>query len=145
MNVCEQIDDYIADQAQPKREDLRTLHQIMLKISPHCRLWYLDGKNAEGKVISNPSIGYGFQWLKYANGETKEFYQIGISANSSGISIYVMGLDNKMYLSQTYGGRLGKVTITGYCVKFRSLKDLDLSIVEEMVANHMSEGPAHGS
>jgi hypothetical protein len=141
MSVEEQIDNYIASQTQPsKREELRTLHQAVLSASPNCKLWFLDGKNADGKIVSNPNIGYGSQSTKYANGEVREFYRIGVSANSTGISIYVMGLTDKRYLSETYGNRIGKAKVTGYCVKFRTLRDVDLNTIEEMVANHVREG-----
>lgn len=145
MNVQEQIDNYIADQVPSKREDLQILHEILLRISPNCKRWYLDGRDAEGKVVSNPNIGYGTQSLKYANGETKEFYRVGISANTTGISVYIVGVDDKKYLSKTYGKRLGKATITGYCVRFRHLRDVNLNIIEEMVTSHMGEGAARGS
>ena len=132
-----QIDSYIAGQPQAKREDLQTLHRAILKASPNCRLWFLDGRNEEGKVVSNPSIGYGVQARQYADGETSEFYQVGLSANTTGISIYIMGLDDKKYLSDTYGHALGKAKITGYCVKFRRLADVSLAVIDQMVANHL--------
>jgi hypothetical protein len=145
MNVQEQIDKYIADQPQSKRDELLALHQTMLRISPTCKLWYLDGRNAEGKIVSNPNIGYGLQSRKYASGETREFYRVGVSANSTGISLYFMGLEDKKYLSETYGKRLGKAKITGYCVKFRNTKDVNIDVLEEIIANHMGGGSARGS
>jgi hypothetical protein len=145
MDVKEQIDSYIGEQLPSKREELQTLHQMMLRIAPGCKLWYLDGRNADGKVVSNPNIGYGSLSKISAGGETREFYQTGLSANTSGISVYIMGLDNKKYLIEAYGQRLGKAKITGYCVKFRSLNDMDLDVIEEMVTNHMSAGSARGS
>jgi hypothetical protein len=142
MDVQTQIDNYIADQTQPKREELQILHRLILKESPNCRLWFFDGRDDQGKVVSNPSIGFGVQARRYASGEVREFYQIGISANTTGISIYVMGLSDKNHLSRTYGQALGKAKITGYCVKFRNLKDVNLGVVEQMVANHLREGAA---
>ncbi|HLZ74724.1 hypothetical protein [Phenylobacterium sp.] len=142
MNVQAQIDAYISGQPQAKSEDLRELHRLVLEISPDSKLWFLDGRNGEGKVVSNPNIGYGSQKIEYAGGETREFYRVGLSGNSTGISIYIIGLEDKTYLSRTYGGRLGKASITGYCVKFRRIKDIDVGVVEEMVANHMGKGRA---
>jgi hypothetical protein len=139
MDVQAQIENYIAGQAQPKRDDLQTLHRMALAASPNCRLWFLDGRNDAGKVVTNPNIGYGVQAKRYANGEVKEFYRVGLSANTSGISIYVMGLSDKKHLSQTYGQTLGKAKITGYCVSFRSLKDVNLGVIERMVADHLSK------
>ena len=133
MNTQEQIRAHIAAQPEQKRDDLQALHQRILRMSPKCKLWFLDGKNEEGKVVSNPNIGYGHQSLKYAGGKSREFYQIGLSSNTTGISVYVIGLDDKNYLAQTYGKRLGKATVTGYCIKFRALKDVNIDVLEEAI------------
>jgi hypothetical protein len=93
-------------------------------------LWFLDGRNESGRIVSNPSVGYGLQLIKYANGSTKEFYQIGISANTTGISIYILGKRDKSYLVQKYGHDLGKARITGYCIKFKRLSDVNTGILE---------------
>src|SRR5688572_26129176 len=98
MSIQEQITDYINSQPEPKRADIETLHKNMLQLMPKCKLWFLDGKDGKGKVVTNPQIGYGLQTIKYADGKTKEFYQIGISTNTTGISVYVMGIEDKKYL-----------------------------------------------
>lgn len=135
MDVRELIDGYIDGQPPAKRDELRDLDRRILAISPDAELWFLDGRNAEGKVVSNPNIGYGAQTLGYANGESRPFYKIGLSANTSGLSLYVMGLEDKTYLSKTYGTRLGKAKVTGYCISFRSVKDVDVGVLEEVVAD----------
>ncbi len=98
----------------------------MLQALPKCKLWFFDGKDDKGKIVTNPQIGYGLQTIKYADGKTKEFYQIGISANTTGISVYVMGIEDKKYLPETYGKTIGKASVTGYCIKFKTLKDINL-------------------
>jgi hypothetical protein len=133
MTVQEQIKKYISSQPQPKQSDMQALHQIMLEIMPACKLWFLDGKNAEGKIVSNPNIGYGLYSIKYADGKTKDFYQIGLSANTTGISVYVMGIKDKSYLAQTYGKKLGKASVSGYCIKFKTLKDINLDVLKAAI------------
>lgn len=133
MNVHKQIKDYIAAQPEPKRSDLQDLHRIILGLMPDCKLWFLDGKDERGYTVSNPSIGYGFQTIKHANGKTREFYQIGISANTTGISVYLMGLKDKKYLAETFGKKLGKASVTGYCIKFRTLKNIDVNTLEAAI------------
>lgn len=145
MRVREQIDRYISDQSPAKREELRDLHRRILEISPGAKLWFLDGRNDNGKVVSNPNIGYGSETLSYAAGDSREFYKIGLSANTSGISVYVMGLKDKKYLSETYGSRLGKAKITGYCIRFRSVRDVDLGVLEEVVADALGPRSAGAS
>ncbi len=133
MNVEGQIKEYIASQPEPKRSDMQELHRAILKLMPACKLWFLDGKDEKGKIVSNPNIGYGLQTLKYADGKTREFYQIGLSANTTGISIYIIGLEDKTYLAQTYGKKLGKASVTGYCIKFKTLKDINIDILGEAI------------
>lgn len=133
MNVREQINEYIADQPAAKRDDMLALHESILQMKPKCKLWFLDGKNAEGKVVSNPNIGYGSYTIKYADGTFREFYQIGLSANKTGISVYIMGIEDKTYLPETYGNTIGKASITGYCIRFRTLKDIDVKVLEDAI------------
>ncbi len=135
MSVREQIDRYINDQSLAKREDLRELDRRILQSSPEAQLWFLDGRNSDGKVVSNPSIGYGQTTLSYASGDTRAFYRIGLSANTSGITLYVMGLKDRKHLAETYGPRIGKAKITGYCISFKSTKDVDLGVVDELVSD----------
>jgi len=133
MNIQEQIKKYIASQPEPKRDDMQALQRMILQIKPACKLWFLNGKNSENKTVSNPNIGYGFYTIKYADGTTREFYQIGLSANTTGISVYIMGIDDKAYLAKTYGKKLGKASVTGYCIKFKTLKDINMETLEAAV------------
>jgi len=133
MNVKEQIQTYIDSQPEPKRSDMKTLHRSILRLMPRCKLWFLDGKDSEGKTVSNPNIGYGLQAMKYADGTTREFYQIGLSPNKTGISVYILGIDDKKYLAQTYGKDLGKASVTGYCIRFKTLTDINTEVLEAAI------------
>lgn len=133
MNVTDQIKEYIGSQPQSKRVDMDSLHKFILQILPDTILRFDDGKNSEGKIVTNPTVGYGNYTIKYANGTTRDFFQIGISANTTGISIYILGIADKTYLSQTYGNQLGKASVTGYCIKFRKLQDINLSTLEAAI------------
>ena len=133
MNVQKQIKEYITSQPEPKRSEMQELHQHILQVMPKCKLWFLDGKDSKGKTVSNPNMGYGSYNIKYADGTTREFYQIGLSANTSGISVYVMGIEDKTYLVRTYGKKLGKASVTGYCIKFKTLKDINIDILEQAI------------
>jgi hypothetical protein len=133
MNVHTQISDYLAAQPERKRADLQALHSMMLRVMPDGRLWFLDGKDESGRTVSNPNIGYGLLTITYADGRTREFYQIGLSANAAGFSVYIMGLDDKTYLAETYGGELGKASVTGYCIKFSALRNISLDVLEAAI------------
>lgn len=139
MTVNSQIKNYISDQPEVKRKDLEELHSFIKGLMPKAKLSFLDGKNSAGKVVSNPNIGYGNYTIKYADGSTRDFYQIGLSANTSGISVYIMGLKDKTYLSKTYGKTLGKASVTGYCIKFKTLKDINTDTLKEAILYGVKE------
>lgn len=133
MKVKDQIKKYFTTQPEPKRGDLQALHQLILGVLPNCKLWFLDGEDDKGKTVTNPNIGYGLQTIKYTDGKTREFYQIGISPNTTGISVYIIGIKDKAHLAKTYGKKIGKASVTGYCIKFKALKEINLDILEEAI------------
>jgi len=145
MNVQKQIKDYIASQPEPKRSDMQQLHDTIQQVMPACRLWFLDGKNDEGKTVSNPNIGYGLRTMKYADGTSREFYQIGLSANKTGISVYILGIEDKNYLSQTYGKELGKASVTGYCIRFKTLEEINIDVLEAAIRFGFENGQEKAS
>jgi hypothetical protein len=134
MNVKDQIKNYIDSQPEPKRGDMEELHRIIQEVMPGCKLWFLDGKDSEGKTVSNPNIGYGSRDHKYADGTVSEFYQIGLSANKTGISIYILGIEDKKYLAERFGKELGKASVTGYCIRFKTLKDINVDVLETAIS-----------
>lgn len=144
MTVEDQIEAYIASQAEAKRRDMLALHGMILHVMPDCRLWFLDGRNGDGKIISNPNIGYGFQAIRYADGKTRDFYQIGMSANTSGISVYILGIADKTYLARTYGATLGKASISGYCIKFKALNDIDTDVLAAAIIYGLEQSAPTG-
>jgi hypothetical protein len=133
MNSQEQINEYIATQPEPKRSEMQQLHHLILGLIPTGKLWFLDGKDEKGKTVSNPNIGYGSHTIQYANGNTREFYQVGISANTTGISVYIMGVNDKKYLAQRFGQQLGKASVTGYCIKFKTLADIQIDALKAAI------------
>lgn len=112
---------------------MQALHRIILEVMPACKLWFLDGKNSDGKTVSNPNIGYGLRTIDYADGKNRAFYQIGLSANTTGLSVYILGIEDKKYLAQTYGEKLGKASVTGYCVKFKALKNIKIDTLKAAI------------
>lgn len=139
MDTKKQISEFIASQPAPKNEELQLLHQRILKLLPKCKLWFLDGRDDKGKLVTNPNIGYGFQVMKLAQGKTREFYQIGISPNTAGISVYILGLKDKNHLAKSYGKKIGKASVTGYCIKFKSVEDIKLEVLDAAIKDGVKQ------
>lgn len=116
MGVQDQIEAYFLSQSEPKRDDIQALHSFILQIMPECKLWFSNGKNEEGKVVANPTIGYGSYTINYASKPSKEYFQIGLLGNSTGISVHILGIKDKLYLPKMIGTTIGKASVTGYCI-----------------------------
>ncbi len=138
MDTPERVEEYLASQPDLKQTDLRALHAHMLSEFAGCRLWFNDGRNEAGKVVANPNIGYGAHTITYADGTSREFYRIGLSANTTGISVYVLGLDDKTYLRRTYGASIGKASVTGYCIKLKRLSDINVEVLHAAIRHGMT-------
>lgn len=124
---------YLASLPGRKQQDMRALHDAILDGHPGCRLWFSDGRDDSGKVVSNPSIGYGCLTKRYADGISKDSFRVGISSNAAGLSVYIMGLDDRTYLPQKYATLLGKAKVTGYCIKFKTLEDIHFGKLMEAI------------
>ena len=138
MDISERVEAYLTTQPEPKQTDLRKLHAHMLAEFPECRLWFNGGTNENGKVVANPNIGYGVHTIAYADGSSREFFRIGLSANTTGISVYVLGLDDKTYLARTYGSSIGKASVTGYCIKFKRLSAINADTLQAAIRHGMT-------
>jgi hypothetical protein len=53
-----------------------------------------------------------------------------------------MGLDDKTHLSRTYGGDIGKASVTGYCIKFSALRNIDLAVLEAAIRDGIAQTSA---
>lgn len=120
---------HIASLPESKSSELFILYQRISALFKNDQLWFDDGKNSDGKVVTNPTIGFGNLQLETVKGKTKDVFQVGLSAHSTGISVYIIGLKDKTLLNQFIGNKLGKAKITGYCINFKSLKDIDLEVL----------------
>ena len=131
----ESVDAYLGSHPEPKRTDLYSLHERFTRLFPGSPVSYFDGLDDTGKVVANPTLGYGTQTVEYASGSSKEVFKLGLSANKTGISIYVMGIKDKALLKSLFQDRLGKAKVTGYCIRFGKLADIDVDTLMNVIAN----------
>ncbi|MBU3677819.1 MAG: DUF1801 domain-containing protein, partial [Chitinophagaceae bacterium] len=114
--VNDSIQGYLNQVKPLVSSDLQVLHASICKAVPGVQLRFFDGLNDVGKVVANPTIGYGSCTLHHAKGATKETFRVGLSANTKGLSVYVLGLCDKQFLKKSLQAQFGKATITGYCI-----------------------------
>jgi len=133
--LAESVDAYLGSHPEPKRTDLCCLHEKFKSLFPGQPVSYFDGLDDNGKVVANPTLGYGSHTHKSANGASKKVFKLGLSANKTGISIYVMGIADKMLLQSMFQDRLGKAKVTRYCIRFGKLADIDVNLLMDVIAN----------
>ncbi len=127
------IEAHFALLPSPKKEELCALYEIISEEMKSEPISFFDGKNENGKTIANPTIGFGETMLQYANGKKREIFRIGICATASGLSIHILGITDKTFLKNFLGDRLGKVKITGYCIQFKKMKDIDREVLKSLL------------
>jgi hypothetical protein len=49
-----------------------------------------------------------------------------------------MGIENKNFLKESVGSRLGKAKISGYCISFKSLNEINLDVLDETILHVIS-------
>ncbi len=104
----------------------------MLEIAPDTRLWFLDGKDDSGKIVFNPNIGYGAGHPAARTARAWSSIASAFERQHDG-NIDLRHVNDWKYLAQTFGPTLGKASVTGYCIKFKSLADLDSAVLEDLL------------
>ena len=133
MDIKTEIKEYIDSQPEPKKVEMQELHNLMLQLMPKCKQWFFDGKNEAGKQVAHPTIGYGNYTITYKDGSTRAFFRIGLLATPTGLAVHIMGLDDKKFLTDTYGKTIGKAKVGSYGITFKSIKDIDIAILKNAI------------
>lgn len=118
MKDFNELEYYFGSISTERKKHLIKTFNFLCQLLPSSLIRFNDGKNSEGKIVSNPSIGFGSFEQRYATNETKEFPQITLSATQKGISIHLLGVRGKLDLKSIVED-LGTSDITGYCIRFK--------------------------
>lgn len=140
MSNSQSIQSFLHSLPAPKAAILQALHQAIQEKFPQKEISFLDGKDESGKIVSNPNIGYGSQLIQYKDGSSRPFYQVGITATSKGISVYLLSIKDKNYLKANYAARIGKANMAGYCIQFKALTDIDQTVLFVAIAYAFEQG-----
>ena len=123
----QKVEDFIASvEPEAKREDARTLLALFKRIT------------GEEPMMWGPSIiGFGTYHFKYESGREGDWMRAGFSPRKAKHSLYLMG----RYCDEETGkriddllGRLGKHKTGASCVYVNKLADIDLSVLEQVIA-----------
>ena len=124
-------DDYIDTLEEPRRGEVRALHELIRATAP----------DLEPHVASG-MLGYGPFHYRYASGREGDASLIALASRKQYISLYVLCADEAGYLAERYADRLGKASIGKSCVRFKRTEDVDRGALAELIAEARRIGPA---
>ena len=84
------------------------------------------------KSLQIPTLDMDFKLKDMLTGQPKTFIKLVLVETLPEFP-YIMGMEDKKYLPETYGKKIGKANVTGYCIKFKALKDINIDILEEAI------------
>ncbi len=107
-----------------RRADCQTVAKLMQKAT------------GEKAVIWGSSIvGFGRYRYRYASGQEGDWPVVGFSPRKNDLTLYLMrGFDGEDELL----ARLGKHKISKACLYLKSLKNVDMAVLEELIAHSVA-------
>lgn len=123
--------EYIESIPEPRRQDVEKIHTLIQKTVPSLTPHILSGM-----------IGYGTYHYRYASGREGDWSLICLASQKNYISVYICCVENGQYLAEGYKDKLPKASIGKSCIRFKSLSDIDLSILSEIIKNAEKIGGA---
>ncbi|HEV2778595.1 MAG TPA: DUF1801 domain-containing protein [Actinophytocola sp.] len=115
-------DEYLDALDEPRRTDLRALHELIRTTVPQ-----LEPTMAFGMP------GYGTYHYRYASGREGDAAVISFASNKNYISLYVAALTGEGgWLAESYRPRLPKASIGKSCIRFKRLSDMDTETLADL-------------
>ena len=108
---------YIERLEDPRRADIRRLHERIQAVAPGIRT-YLD----------HGMLAYGRYEYRYASGREGAWFVLGLASNKQYISLHAPTLDLEPYVA-----RLPKANLGRGCIRFKRVDDVDIGVIDDVV------------
>mgnify|MGYP003476323162 CR=1 FL=1 len=115
-------EEYIATIPESRRKDFETIHQLIQKLAPQLEPHILSGM-----------IGYGMYHYRYASGKEGDWSLICLANQKNYISLYICSVENGQYIAESYKDKLPNASIGKSCIRFKSVDDVELTILSEII------------
>ena len=104
---------------ETRRKDCQALMKLMKKVT-----------NEEARMWGPSIVGFGNLRYKYASGRAAEWFLVGFSPRKRDLTLYLMGgVERHPKLL----ARLGKHKTGKSCLYLKSLADVDMGVLEELI------------
>jgi len=116
------VSDFLSSVTDDKRRnDAIALNDMMVKITEE-----------QPKMWGGSIVGFGRYHFKYHSGREGNFMKVGYSPRKQNLTVYIMpGFDRYDKLM----GKLGKYKLGKSCLYIKRIEDVDLGILEELIAS----------
>ena len=104
-----------------KREDFLALLAMMERVT-----------GDKPVVWSSGLVGFGTYRYKYASGREGEWFPVGLAARKTNLTVY---LGPGLVYAEELLGSLGKYKSGKSCLYIKRLSDIDMSVLEQLVAD----------
>jgi hypothetical protein len=121
--AAETPQDVIAALEEPRRGEIRLLHELIRETLPDLE-----------PEVTGGMIGYGPYHYRYASGREGDSHVIGLASRKQYISLYVQCTFEGRYVAERYAERLPKASVGKACVRFKRTSDVDLDVLRELLA-----------
>lgn len=115
-------EEYISAIPEPRRQEVAALHDLIQKTTPSLTPHILSGM-----------IGYGTYRYRYASGREGDWSLIALANQKNYISLYICSIENGKYIAEEYKDKLPKASIGKSCIRFKTLKDIDLTLLTGII------------
>lgn len=121
------VDAYLASRASPEQlKDCKAIMAICKRVTKQ-----------QPKMWGPSIVGYGSYRYKYASGHSGQSCLAAFAVRGRDLVVYVMGAENPEQRDRL--ARLGKHKIGKSCLYFRRLADLDVKVLEALMAGSIAE------
>ncbi len=126
VETAADVEAFVAAIADPvQRADARILITLMQRLS-----------GAPPRLWGPPIVGFGSYHYKYESGREGDAPRVGFSPRKGKTAIYIVdGFD----CYSDHLGRLGRFKTAKVCLYLRTLADIDLQVLEELVVASLAE------
>ena len=116
---------FIAAQGEPRTGEARQIDALLRRIT-----------GLEPKLWGPSIIGYGSYDYKYASGREGTSCRAGFSPRKAALTFYDVGALSDVAAGRALLAALGKHTIGKGCLYVKRLADIDLAVLEALLALH---------
>jgi uncharacterized protein YdhG (YjbR/CyaY superfamily) len=124
-------EEYIEAQEEPRRSDLRKLHELVRSTVPDLQ-----------PTMEFGMLGYGKYHYRYDSGREGDWMLVGLANNKNYISMYVTATTaDGRYLAESYRPRLPKASIGKSCIRFKQVSDVDTEVLADLLRAAVAHPP----